>query len=55
MLVRGISGLCDSSLYKLPNIQYFSNIFNVACVLCIFRGMFMNPFLCSIVNAYAVN
>lgn len=55
MLVKGISGLCDGSLCKLPSVEYFSDIFNLACVLGICRGKLMNSYLCSVVNAYAVN
>lgn len=55
MVVRGVSGLCDGRFNKLSSVKYFSNIFNLACVLTIYRGKLVNPCLCSIVNAYAVN
>jgi len=55
MLSRGHSGLCDGGLYKLASVKYCSSIFDPACVLCICGGKLMNPYLCSTVNAYAVN
>lgn len=55
MLIKGVSRLCDSCVYKLSSAKYFSNIFSLACVLCICRGKLMNPYLFSIVNDYAVN
>lgn len=42
MLVKGVSTLWDSCVYKLSNAKYFSNIFSLACVLCICRRMLMN-------------
>lgn len=55
MLVKGVSSLCDGSLYKLLSVKCFSDVLNLACVLCTCRGKLMHPYLCSIVNAYAVN
>lgn len=55
MLIKGVSRLCDSCVNKLSNAKYFSNIFSLACVLCICRRKLMNPELFSIVNDYAVN
>lgn len=55
MLIKGVSRLCGSCVYKLSNAKYFSNIFILACVLCIYRRKLVNPCLFSIVNDYTVN
>lgn len=43
MVIKGVSRLYDSCVYKLSNAKYFSNIFSLAFVLCICRRKFMNP------------